>query len=183
MGGVMTSRRRFLVLGLSAVACAAAGGSEGEKAPDAAPASPALRDLPSDPEKVEKLVKTEEEWRQVLSPDAFHVLRQQGTEPAFTGAYWNNHAAGLYRCAACGLTLFSSEDKFDSGTGWPSFTRPVKADRIAENRDTSYGMLRTEVACARCGGHMGHVFPDGPAPTHLRYCIDSISLVFAPKST
>jgi peptide-methionine (R)-S-oxide reductase len=158
---------------LSATACVAAGG-------DPAPVGPAIGDLPRDPATVTPITKTPEEWKELLSPEAYDVLREQGTEMAFTGRYWDNHAKGIYRCAGCGLDLFSSDDKFDSGTGWPSFTRPIKEGRIAENRDATHGMVRTEVHCARCGGHQGHVFPDGPKPTGLRYCIDSISLVFAP---
>lgn len=121
---------------------------------------------------------SEDEWRRRLSPAQYHVMREQGTEPAFTGALWNNHAPGVYLCAACGLELFSSEDKFDSGTGWPSFTRPIADRRVELQRDESHGMIRTEVHCQRCGGHLGHVFDDGPAPTGLRYCINSIALRF-----
>lgn len=126
------------------------------------------------------VVKSEEEWRQTLSAEAFRVLRQKGTEAPFTGEYWNHRAAGTYACAACGQELFASTTKFDAGCGWPSFWDAVAPDRVEFREDTSHGMVRTEVLCRRCGGHLGHIFPDGPEPTGQRYCINSVSLSFRP---
>ncbi len=122
------------------------------------------------------LPTTDEGWRQRLEPLQFEVARKGGTERAFTGIYWDNHEDGTYRCIACGQALFSSDTKFDSGTGWPSFWEPLGDDRVTLVRDTSHGMVRTEVRCSRCGSHLGHVFEDGPHPTGLRYCMNSASL-------
>jgi len=124
---------------------------------------------------------SESEWRKRLSSEQFHVLREAGTEPAFSGRYDNNKADGIYRCAACQLELFDSADKYDSGSGWPSFTQPIASDHVVEHADVSHGMRRVEVRCARCDGHLGHVFPDGPPPTGLRYCINSVSLEFRSR--
>lgn len=126
------------------------------------------------------LPTTEEEWRARLSPERFRILRQGATEPAFTGELWNEKRQGIYRCAGCGTELFSSDTKYDSGSGWPSFFQPVEDGRIAEKSDTSYGMVRTEILCSACGGHLGHIFDDGPHPTGLRYCVNSASLELDP---
>jgi peptide-methionine (R)-S-oxide reductase len=125
---------------------------------------------------------TDEEWRGILSAERYRILRLGGTEPAFHNAYWDDHDAGLYRCGACGAEVFDSADKYDSGTGWPSFSRPLGDGAVEEQEDSSLGMRRTEVLCARCGGHLGHVFPDGPAPSGRRYCMNSGALTFEPRS-
>ena len=126
----------------------------------------------------ERVVKSEEEWRKVLTPEQFRILRRKGTEAGFTGEYWNNKEKGIYFCAACGTALFGSEAKFESGTGWPSFWDPISLERIHTEPDRSLFMHRTEVLCATCGGHLGHLFEDGPEPTGLRYCINSGALRF-----
>ena len=124
----------------------------------------------------EKIEKTDSEWKKTLTPEQYHILREKGTERAFTGKYADTHDTGVYRCAACGNPLFSSETKFESGSGWPSFYKPVAEEAVATEADNKFGMTRTEVLCARCGGHLGHVFPDGPKPTGLRYCMNSCAL-------
>ena len=127
-----------------------------------------------------KVNKSDQEWREQLTPEQYRILRQAGTERAFTGPYWDNKQAGLYRCAGCDTPLFLSDTKFDSGCGWPSYFAPLREDAVVELRDTSHGMVRTEIRCATCDGHLGHVFPDGPKPTGLRYCINGYAMVFEP---
>lgn len=129
----------------------------------------------------DKIKKTDDEWREKLSPDEYAVCRQNSTERAFSGRYWDTKTPGIYHCAGCGAALFDSDTKYDSGSGWPSFYQPIEGAPIGENRDTTHGMIRVEVHCARCDSHLGHVFEDGPQPTGLRYCINSLSLKLEEK--
>lgn len=148
--------------------------SESASAADAAPS----REIPPVSDRVEK---SEAEWKRILTPQQYHVLREKGTERAFTGAYWDTKTPGTYRCAGCGAELFTSDMKFDSGCGWPSFDRELPGGRVVRTEDRSFGMLRVEITCARCGGHLGHVFDDGPTDTGERYCVNSVSVELVPK--
>ena len=156
-------------------------GSQGDQAQDQRLAARSLPAVKGVPEMSEKTRKSEEEWRRELSPEQYRILRQKGTERAFTGRFWDHKEAGTYRCAGCGEPLFSSDTKFESGSGWPSFYRPLEDEHVETEDDRSLGMQRTEVLCSSCGGHLGHVFEDGPRPTGLRYCINSASLDFEPE--
>jgi peptide-methionine (R)-S-oxide reductase len=171
----MTTTRRAILFGLAstAVGLACKAVASGPRA-GSGPAAQKGTDMG------DKVVKTDEEWKKILTPQQYHVLREKGTERAFTGETWDNHAKGTYVCAACAKELFSSETKFESGTGWPSFWAPISKTAVEEREDNSLFSRRTEVLCARCGGHLGHVFNDGPKPTGLRYCMNSAAMRFVP---
>lgn len=177
----MSSLKRF-AFALTLVACAPASSQDQPEAAQDLPAIPAHVDLESTPEIGDRMQKSDEEWAALLTPEQYRVLRESGTERAFSGAFWDHHGEGIYHCAGCGAPLYSSDDKFDSGTGWPSYTQEVEEGRVETMEDRGFGTIRTEMHCASCGGHLGHIFPDGPAPTGLRHCVNSESLVFVPEA-
>lgn len=156
------------------------GCKNGVSAPTAAPKEAATKGA-SEARREDRVVKTEEEWKKILSPDQYRILREKGTERAFTGKYYKTKTPGTYVCAACGQPLFTSETKYESGSGWPSFYEPIGEGNVHTETDRAYGMVRTEILCSRCGSHLGHVFADGPRPTGLRYCVNSASLELKPS--
>jgi peptide-methionine (R)-S-oxide reductase len=166
--------KRWLATGLAVAGIA---GWLASRAPGPIEAAPRTQ-AASTQRGIRKIVKTETEWKKQLTPEQYKVLREKGTERAFTGKFWDHHARGVYKCAACGLELFDSATKFDSGTGWPSFWAPIAQANVTVHTDRTIGMVREEVVCTRCGGHLGHVFDDGPQPTGRRYCMNSVSLAF-----
>lgn len=178
-------RTAMIILCATAAAAWMAGCQSGESTPAVhGPAdsnSERMTEMTHSDGQAQKIEKTDEQWSCDLTPEQYRVLRERGTERAFTGEYWDEKTPGTYVCAGCGLPLFSSDTKYKSGTGWPSFYAPVQDGNVEESRDTSHGMVRTEVHCARCGGHLGHLFDDGPRPTGLRYCINSVSLELKPS--
>ena len=171
----MKFRRTVLLLAIPALLCASCNSAKSNYKNEVDPTG---KFVGLDGEILGPLIKTDDEWKKELDEFEFHVLRQAGTEQAFSGKYWNSHKKGVYTCGACELPLFDSETKFESGTGWPSFWDEYLKGNVVRKSDNSLGMMRTEVHCARCGGHLGHLFPDGPQPTGLRYCINSVSLNF-----